>query len=342
MYLHLSPILRALLVTLLLLVLSLPDFERVHASPFTEGDTPTIAQVVEAVNALRIDLGLNPLSVHSALMQAAQIEAEGIANGMPGHWRPYGLTLGQWLISLGYPLAGDLSQDGYRSENWLMARSAKEAIQAWKGDGVHSTTMLSPDRSDIGAGIAVCDQAYIIVLVTALQTGSGKMQSTAYPLLTQVASSNSGLTVGSLDTQYMKPVALNTARPDGDVIHKVQYGQSLWSIAIAYHTTIEDIRALNNLWQATTVYEGQVLLVQKSATQPPPVTPATQEATTPLSTVFLRRATPSATATAPPVSTSSEKKFAPRSFSLENLAGLILLILGLGGLVAVLLRQRRN
>jgi len=40
----------------------------------------------------------------------------GIANGLPGRWRPYGLTLGQWLISLGYPLAGDLTQDSYRSD----------------------------------------------------------------------------------------------------------------------------------------------------------------------------------------------------------------------------------
>ncbi len=146
-------------ITLLLLVLSLLPSKKVLAGPFDDADTPTAAQVVKAVNKLRIDQGLSPLNVHPVLMQVAQIEADGIANGMPGHWRPDGLTLGQWLISLGYPLAGDLSQDGFRSENWLMARSADEAIQAWNGDGEHSNTMLSLDRSDIGVGIAVGNNA---------------------------------------------------------------------------------------------------------------------------------------------------------------------------------------
>jgi LysM repeat protein len=334
------PITRVLFFTLLLLVLSLLPLEKVFASPFAEAGKPTVAQVIEAVNALRIDNGLDALSVHTALMQAAQTEAEGIANGMPGHWRPYGLTLGQWLISLGYPLAGDLSQDGYRSENWLMARNAEEAIQAWTGDGEHSNTMLSPDRSDIGVGIAASDDVYIIVLVTALQTGNGAMQSAAYPLLTQVSSSNSGAGDGSLLSQYMKPVALNTARPDGDVIHKIQYGQSLWSIAVAYHTTIEQIRAWNNLWEATTVYEGEVLLVQKGATQPPPATPTPRASITPLSTAIARRAIPSSTVTVPRSPMSPGENAPSPSLSLVNLVGLVLVLFALGGLIAVWWMQR--
>ena len=336
-----SSITRVFPITLLLLALSLLPSGRVFAGPFDQADTPTAAQVIKAVNKLRIDQGLSPLNVHPVLMQVAQIEADGIANGMPGHWRPDGLTLGQWLISLGYPLAGDLSQDGYRSENWLAARSADEAIQAWKGDGEHSNTMLSPDRSDIGVGIFVGDQVFI-VLITALQTSSGKMQSAADPLLTQVASSKSGAAEGSLMSQYMKPVALSTARPDGDVIHKIQYGQSLWSIAIAYHTTIDQIRAWNNLGQDTTVYEGQVLLVQKSATQPPAATLTPRASSTPLSTAIERRATSSSTATALPASMSTGENIPSQSPSIGIRAGLILVLVASGGLIAVLLMQRKN
>jgi LysM repeat protein len=245
------------------------------------------------------------------------------------------------LISLGYPLAGDLSQDGFRSENWTAARSADEAIQAWKGDGEHSNTMLSPDRSDIGVGIFVGDQVFI-VLITALQTSSGKMQSAADPLLTQVASTKSGATEGSLMSQYMKPVALSTARPDGDVIHKIQYGQSLWSIAIAYHTTIDQIRAWNNLGQDTTIYEGQVLLVQKSATQPPAATLTPRASSTPLSTAIERRATSSSTATVLPASMSTGEDIPSQSPAIGIRAGLILVLVASGGLIAVLLMQRRN
>ena len=336
-----SSITRVPPITLLLLVLSLLPSEIVFAGPFAEADTPTAAQVVEAVNTLRINNGLSPLNVHPVLMQVAQIEADGIANGMTGHWRPDGLTLGQWLISLGYPLAGDLSQDGFRSENWLAARSADEAIQAWKGDGEHSNTMLSPDRSDIGVGIAVDDQVYII-LITALQTGSGKMQSAAYPLLTQVASSISGAAEGSLMSEYINPVVLNTARPDGDVIHKIQYGQSLWSIAIAYHTTIDQIRLWNNLGQDTTVYEGQVLLVQKSATQPPPATLTPRAPSTPLSLTTARRATPSSTLTVLPSSMSPGENVPSQGPSIVNRVGLLLVSFALGGLIVVLLMQRTN
>ena len=68
--------------------------------------------------------------------------------------------------------------------------------------------------------------------------------------------------------QYVIPVARSTAQSDGDVVHEVQYGQSLWSIAITYGTTIDQILKLNNLGDSTIVYEQQQLLVQKGATQP--------------------------------------------------------------------------
>ena len=142
--------------------------------------------MIEAVNALRIANGLLPLNTHPVLMQVAQWEANAIAGGAPGHTRPNGLTLGQWLLSLGYPLSGDLSLDGYRSENWIAANTAQQAVELWLGDGPHTNTMLSPDRSDIGAAVAVSDQIYI-VLETALQTNSGEMQFDAYEILTAIA-----------------------------------------------------------------------------------------------------------------------------------------------------------
>ena len=256
------PMKRHLLTTLLpLLTLLLFGTSQAHA---TSAPQDASAQdVINAVNTLRIANGLSPLNTHPALMQAAQWEANAIAGGAPGHSRPNGLTLGQWLISLGYPLAGDLSQDGYRSENWVAARSAEEAIQIWLMDIPHTNTMLSPDRSDIGAAIAVSDQTYIVI-ETALQTSSGEMQTEALNMLTALPYDSTG----NIAAQFIMPVIIGTARPDGDVIHKVAYGQSLWSIAIAYNTTIQQIRAWNNLAETDAVYEGEILLVQKSATQP--------------------------------------------------------------------------
>ena len=118
----------------------------------------TASDVINVVNSLRIANGLAPLAVHPVLMQVAQAEASGIAGGYGGHWRPANLTLGQWLLSLGYPLSGDLSMDGYRAENWFMASTSsdlEEVTQFWQADAEHRDTMFSPDRSDIGAAVAV-------------------------------------------------------------------------------------------------------------------------------------------------------------------------------------------
>jgi len=230
---------------------------------------PTPAEVIDAVNHLRISNGLLPLAAHPVLMQIAQEEANGIASGLPGHWRPGGITLGQWMISLGYPLLGDLSQDGYRSENWIMADTAEGAITAWLSDDPHTNTMLSTERSDIGAGISSNADGIYVVIETAWQTASGKMQYNAYPTLTALASVAQNYSSGDY-SQYMMPVAPSTALPNGEVYHEVQYGQTLWGIAINYGTTIKQIQQLNNLLN-TNITVGQKLLVLRGVTQPAPI-----------------------------------------------------------------------
>lgn len=235
-------------------------------TPTTTPALPTPFEIIDAVNSLRISNGLPALAVHSVLMQIAQEEVNGIASGLPGHWRPGNITLGQWMMSLGYPLLGDLSQDGYRSENWVIASTPEDAINAWLSDDIHTNTMLSSERSDIGAGVAANADGIYVVIETAWQTNSGKMQSNAYPTLTALASSVQSDKPGDY-SQYMMPVAYNTALPNGEVYHEVQYGQTLWSIAINYNTTIKQIRQLNNLFDDT-ITVGQKLLVLRNATQP--------------------------------------------------------------------------
>jgi hypothetical protein len=165
-------------------------------------------------------------------MQLAQRQADGIAAGLTGHWRLYGLTLGQMLIMEGYPLAGDLTQDGYRSENWIVSMTVQGAIDAWLSDDEHSNTMLSEYRSDIGAGVSITrdewgqDQIYVVI-ETALQTRNGQQQAGARGFLTHLPSIINGTTsingtpVPLSKGQYIIPVTKNTARPDGDVLHEV-------------------------------------------------------------------------------------------------------------------------
>ena len=116
--------------------------------------------------------------------------------------------------------------------------TTEDALSMWLGDDIHTNTMLSEYRSDIGAAVAVSDQIYI-VLETALGTPSRKHQSTAYGILTGIPMTQAACPgwqtqsaeMGPL-AQYSIPVAMSTARPDGDVVHEVKYGQTLWVIAI--------------------------------------------------------------------------------------------------------------
>ncbi len=261
----------------------MPPFQEESATPDPLPDLliPTPAQIIDEVNLLRLQHGLNLLLANDVLMQVAAEQANALAasEGAIGHERPCGMTLGEQLLLMGFPLWGDLSMDGYRSENWGMAMTAEDAITMWLGDDEHTNTMLSPNRSDIGAAVGISNGQFFVVLETALSTPSRKHQGTAYDILTKVPMTQAacmGWTTpgsGYVDlSQYSIPVALSTARPDGDVVHEVQYGQTLWSIAIEYGTTIEQLKRLNNL-PDDTVVSGWKLLVKKGATQPAHLSP---------------------------------------------------------------------
>jgi uncharacterized protein YkwD len=234
----------------------------------------TPSQLIDVVNQLRLSYGLAPLSVHTVLMQSAQSQADYMAaTGNVTHARPGGITYTQQLLSLGFPLAGDLSLGGFRAENIISSSGPLE----WNGvpggwqDAEHMNTMLSQNLSHIGAGISQNGSRYYYALDCAMSTETGQMQENAGSIIgvgagTEVAAGDAAI------SQFMVPITKSTAGPDGNVIHKVQYGQSLWSIAIDYGTTIKSIQAMNNLGESELVYQGQELIVLQGATPPPPPT----------------------------------------------------------------------
>jgi len=311
----------AALLFLLTGLLGLSPLARVEASsafspPWQDSPTetpqpsvPTAGELIAAVNAERALRGLNQLTTNSILMQVAADQASALAasEGAIGHERPCGMTLGQDLLRRGFPLSGALSLDGYRSENWVAAPTVKDAITAWFGDEPHTNTMISDHRSDIGAAVAISDQTYI-VLETALSTASGQMQYEAAGILTGVPMTvtvcygeATQYAANSLLPQYSVPVARATAMPNGDVVHEVKYGQALWSIAIQYGTTIDNLRQLNNLPSTPVIYPGQMLVVQRNATQPAPdahLTPSLPAANVGYDFVITPIATYTATSTA--------------------------------------------
>ncbi len=214
------------------------------------------------------------------------------ATGNVTHARPGGITYTQQLLSLGFPLAGDLSLGGFRAENIISSSGPLE----WNGvpggwqDAEHMNTMLSQNLSHIGAGISQVSGRYYYALDCAMSTGTGQMQENAGSILGVAAGTE--VAAGGAISQFMVPITKSTAGPDGNVIHTVQYGQTLWSIAIDYGTTIKDIKALNNLGESELVYQGQELIVLQGATPPPPFTLTAESVSGSLPTLTALPATP--------------------------------------------------
>jgi uncharacterized protein YkwD/LysM repeat protein len=215
--------------------------------------------LINAVNALRDSLGLAPYGINPILMAAAQGHADYMAaTGSASHTGAGGSSVTERLLALGYPLAGELSLGGFRSENITSGNegmSAQEAVNRWAGDAPHLNTMISPNLTEIGAGVTINGGRVYFVIDCARPTDSGIPQGSG----TSVAG---GSTAAPGVGGVIIPVVVVTPNSDGDVIHEVKAGQSLWQIAISYETKIDEIKRLNNLFD-NEIYPGTRLLVKK-------------------------------------------------------------------------------
>jgi len=330
----------------LLVVWSLVQPRSAHASPQLPRETITTpSQLIDAVNSLRISRGLSALTVHSALMQSAQSQAAYMAaTGNITHERP-GTTYTQQLLALGFPLAGDLTLGGLRSENILGVGSPlvwSGVPAAWQDDQ-HMNTMLAPSYTHVGAGISQHGGTYYYALDAAAATGSGQMQTDATVILTSIPEGSNA--TGA--SQYIIPVELSTAQPNGDVIHVVEYGQTLWAIAIKYDTKIKELQALNYLGESVVVQQGQKLLVKHGATQPAPEPPTPLPPATSMPMVADTPSISFPTALVPIQSTATQVDAdvasAPTSSSSSKLlVGILIIAAFVGGGVAVWLIRDPN
>lgn len=318
-----------LALTGLFCLVGLGYFPRAEASARTLGadSASSASALIDAVNSLRASHGLSPYTVNSILMGTAQGQASYMASiGNATHTGPDGSSVTQRLLAAGYPLAGDLSLGGFRSENVIFATgmTAAEAVSAWTGDAPHLNTMLSTDLLEIGAGVAESGGAYFYVIDCARPTSSGAPQ--AYTPGAE-AEYNAGI------NDIIIPVSKSTPDANGDVIHEVQSGQSLWQIAIEYGVKIADIERLNNLGATPVIFPGDKLLIMQvgTATPTPPAPTATRESATATSLPTVVALTETPTATLAPIRT------APVSGGVGvggAVAAIILVALVAAGLVA--------
>jgi len=265
-----------------------------NGSARTSESAPNVYDLVAAVNGYRASRGLPDYNVNSILMQIAQTQAEYLAStgGANGHIGPGGTRPIDRAIAAGYPVSG-----GFFSENWLAGNYSSASGIVYSGawsDTAHQNTMLSPNLADIGAGIATSGGMVYVVIDCGLSTTSQVNTPSA---------GNPTIVVSGTAMTQEKPISVaivSTPDAGGNIYHVVQFGQTLWQIALAYKTTINEIKQKNNL-QSTDIYIGQKLLIGHADTPtpaPPTSTPTLVPPTsTPSPTPIFLTDTPTATST---------------------------------------------
>jgi uncharacterized protein YkwD/LysM repeat protein len=289
---------KLLLIPFLAAGLMLPH--AVQAQPMESHTYQTASDVIDEVNALRAEQGLPPYQVNPILMQIAQSHADYQAStGIVTHYGENGSRPYQRALDAGYPVDGDLSTGGFFSENVDAGRnlSAFEVVEGWQEDSLHLNAMISAELEDIGVGVAIAEGVTYYTLV------AGKAGDTAILASSSPASPGGdpfASTTGTPST--LQALATNTITDDGIVYHIVQPNEALWSIALAYETTIAELKRLNRL-VTDDIFEGQKLVISKQEVETPTPQPSiTVTLGIPTSTATLP-VTPSSTPTSTPVPT---------------------------------------
>ncbi len=217
---------RAALI-LLLTIIQLGIFQPAGAQ------TLSAAAVIAEVNTLRASQGLAPYKVDSGLMAIAQEHSEyqaRIGQGTHTH------SNGQSPAALGL-------QENVANGSSQFLTSSLIVYQIW-ADAIHMHTMTAYAGGSVGVGVASSGNTSYVTLDVrpsgAASSSSASSGSTGSP-------SGSGKPASQPTSIALAALTTNTPRPDGSIVHEVGYGQSLWSIAIAYGVKINEIRALNGL-----------------------------------------------------------------------------------------------
>ena len=211
-------------------------------------------------------------------------------------------------------------------------------LQDWWSDADHLLPMDDPQYVYVGAGVATASNGRVYYV---LQAGAVDGVTAAEAAASSSVSTTSSTTVSgttaeaTTDTsQQETPIVTSTPNYDGNIYHTVQYGQTLFNIALAYNITLSYLKSENGL-TSDDIQSGKTLLIKAAptATVTPTATITPVYPTrTPTLTPQPRTPTPAPTATATPKPTLIESLSQVDRPSL----GIILVVLSALGLAAVM------
>jgi len=263
------------------------------SAPQVQAQAGSAQAIIDLVNQIRTANGLPALIVDPILMATAQATAETMASsGICAH---IGNVSGR-VAAAGY--GGGATVFATENISCGYNRTAEQVVYQDWADASHMLPMTNANYVHVGAGVVqASDGRTYYVLHAAYFAGAASGYTPRAPA--------TGAT-GASTPQIIIPVQTVTPQADGSIIHKVQPGQSAWSIAIAYGVKIADLIALNRLAPTPILWAGQDLIVRPSFTPTlsPTVTPTTPPPTrTPTPSPTPRTPTPTRTPTLTPTPT---------------------------------------
>jgi uncharacterized protein YkwD/LysM repeat protein len=280
------------------------------------------ADLINAVNALRQGMGLAPYTIDSYLMGFAQTHSNYMASiGQWTHTRSDGTTATQYGIKENVAMGTNMSIPYCVYTVW--------------SDWIHWQTMTAYDTGKVGAGVAISGD--VVYYTLNVLPGESVVNQ---PVPTTVAAQPVSQSV-QIQPMVFSSIITSTPNPDGSIIHTVQAGETLWTIAISYDVLIDQILTNSGLSLGTTqVFEGQDLIIQAPADPTPtPTITLTPEPLTPTPTVPRPTMTPNPTRSpAPTASPTTPPSALHQAFGDGKNVGLgLILVSGLGLILVIYL-----
>ncbi len=112
-----------------------------------------------------------------------------------------------------------------------------------------------------------------LIAAAGAAVNSGILQTTTQP--------SSGTASPTTSGDVVSPFQPATPAPDGAIIHVVEEGQFLITIAQAYKISLVELFSLNNLTDQSVIYPGQKLFIKLADRTPEPIVTETSIPTTP-------------------------------------------------------------
>ena len=205
--------------------------------------------LIAAMNVLRMANGLPALIENATINAVAQATAQTMAD-----------NLLSWHIG---DVAGRISAAGYgagkkvyATENFAVAYGGTvDQIMVMWADYDHMRPATTPNYCHVGAGTATASNGMTYYILQAAYISGETCDSTP--------PTGGGGTPGQPAVGYgiVTPVEKVDLNADGNYVHVVKTGQSLWSIAVAYGVTIKEILAWNNLSDSYVLWPGDKLTI---------------------------------------------------------------------------------